>query len=74
MLPPGSGADIAATRHSGLARLEPLNDRAEAWMRTNAPDASWDGPALVVEMRYFPDLADAAIAAGLAFERDPHPN
>lgn len=75
MLPPGSGASIAATRHAGLARLEPLTEAAASWMHVVAGDeASWDGDALLVEMRYFPDLADAAIAAGLTFERDARPN
>lgn len=32
------------------------------------------GESLAVEMRYFPDLADAIIAAGFTFERDPYPN
>ena len=71
MLPPGAGASIAATRHAGLARLEPLTERAVQWMESVTGDeASWDGDALIVEMRYFPAIADAAIAAGLTFERD----
>lgn len=75
MLPPGAGADVAATRHGGLARLEPLTRRADTWLRTVATgEASWDGDALVVEMRFFAAIADAAIAAGLAFERDALPN
>ena len=75
MLPPGSGASIAATRHAGLARLEPLTEAAAVWLHDLASqDASWDGSALVVEMRYFPDVAEAAIAAGFMFERDAMPN
>lgn len=75
MLPPGSGASFAATRHAGLARVEPLTVAAEDWLRGNvAEESSWDGDALVVEMRYFPDLADAIIAAGFTFERDARPN
>lgn len=70
-LPPGSGASIAATKHSGLARLEPLTDVAAAWLHTVVgSEASWDGNSLVVELRYFPELAEAAIAAGFTFERD----
>ena len=66
-LPPGSGASIAATRHAGLARLEPLTTNAEAWLHSiTGPEASWDGDALVVELRYFPEIAEAAIAAGTA--------
>ena len=75
MLPPGSGASFAATRHAGLARIEPLTVAAEAWLHEHAGDeASWNGVALVVEMRYFPGLADAIIAAGFTFERDARPN
>lgn len=75
MLPPGSGAAFAATRHAGLARIEPLTVPAEAWLRGNvAEPTTWDGDALLVEMRYFADLADAIIAAGFAFERDALPN
>ena len=75
MLPPGSGASIAATRHAALARLEPLTEAAGAWLREAAsPEASWDCDALVVEMRYFPNVAEAAIAAGFTFERDALPN
>lgn len=75
LLPPGSGASLAATRHAGLARVEPLTSDAVSWLRVYADDAaSWDGDALVLEMRYFPQFADAAIAAGLSFERDALPN
>lgn len=75
MLPPGSGASFAATRHTGLARIEPLNVAAENWLHEHvAEESSWDGAAVVVEMRYFADLADAIIAAGFTFERDALPN
>ena len=75
MLPPGSGASIAATRHAGLARLEPLTEAAAVWLWEIAgTEASWDGDALLVELRYFPDVAEAAIAAGLTFERDALPS
>lgn len=75
MLPPGSGASIAATKHMGLARLEPLTVDAEIWLDNAVTnEASWDEDAVIVEMRYFPDIAEAAIAAGLTFERDALPN
>lgn len=71
MLPPGSGASLCATRHAGLVSIEPLTASAEAWLNAYAGDeASWMGPCLMVEMRYWRDLADAAIEAGLTFERD----
>lgn len=75
LLPPGSGASFAATKHAGLARIEPLNVAAEAWLHGHVEDeTSWDGGSLVVEMRYFADIADAIIAAGFTFERDALPN
>lgn len=75
MVPPGAGASFAATRHAGLARIEPLTVAAEDWLHDNVADASsWDGAAVVVEMRYFADIADAIIAAGFKFERDALPN
>lgn len=75
MRPPGSGAHLLAQRIGGLVRLEPLTLRATAWLqRLASAETSWDGPALVIEPRYFPDIADAAIAAGLSFERDALPN
>ena len=65
-----SGAAFRAERHGG-----PLTLRAEAWLRSHvSEEASWQDGALVVEMRYFPPLADAIIAAGFLFERDALPN
>lgn len=75
LLPPGAGADLLATRHAGLAQIEPMTIRGERWLDAMAPDeSSWDGAALIVELRYFPAIADAAIDAGLAFERAALPN
>ncbi len=55
---------------AGLVQLTPLNDRATEWLRaTVSSEASWRQGALVVEIRYFAGLADAAIDAGLLFER-----
>jgi len=71
MRSPGQGADIAATHVAGFARFEPLTERAGEWLRTaTAGEATWDGDALMVEIRYMPLLAEAAIAEGLTFERD----
>jgi len=73
-LPPGAGAAFAVTRHGGLARVAPLTPAAAAWLGDYAGvGASWDAEALIVEVRYFPELAEAAIASGLTFERDPLP-
>ena len=68
---PGEGASFVATRHQGLARIEPQTAAAEDWLRSYVgEESSWDGDALVVEIRYFAPLAEAAIADGLTFERD----
>src|SRR3546814_13192137 len=67
---PGAGADFVASKHAGLVKIEPRTARAEQWLaRAATGEASWDGNALVVELRYFPAPADGAIAAGLTFER-----
>lgn len=69
--PREAGAAFLATREGGLALVEPLTPRAEAWLRANVDEeATWFGPALAVEIRYFPPLADAIIGAGFLFERD----
>ena len=55
--------------------LEPLTPVAQAWLRANVSrEATWDADRLVIEMRYFPALADAIIAAGFLFERNALPN
>jgi len=72
ILPPGCGASFAAIRHAGIARIEPFTVAAENWSPEHI--ASWDGAAVVVEMRSFADIADPIIAAGFTFERDALPN
>ena len=68
-------AGFQAQREGGFATLAPLTPGAGAWLRANVDDeASWAGPTLVMERRYFSPPADATIAAGLTFERDPLPN
>ncbi|MGN6621202.1 MAG: hypothetical protein ACTHKR_09100 [Sphingomonas sp.] len=69
-VPPGVGADLSATKHGGLARLEPLTAHGRRWLSAIVTEeTSWDGDALVLELRYFPNIAEAAIDAGLTFER-----
>lgn len=71
LVPPGAGGDLLASRHAGLARIEPRTLRGTHWLRSVASsESSWDGSALIVEMRYFPEVADAAIEAKLTFERE----
>lgn len=75
MVPRESGAAFWATLEGGLSMVEPLTERAEAWLRGFVSDeATWSGPRLVVEQRYFPGLVDAIINAGFLFERDALPN
>ena len=70
-----TGAAFRAEREGGLAIVTPLTAAASSWLKANcASDATWLGEALVVEMRYFPGLADAIIEAGFLFERNPLPN
>ena len=70
-----SGAAFVAVNEGTFATITPLTAKAEAWLQTHAaPDATWLCDALIVEHRYFPDLADAIIAAGFLFERDALPN
>ena len=72
---PGQGASFIAKKDGGFARIEPLSLTATAWLRANVDrEATWFGDELIVEMRYFPDLADAIIEAGFLFERQSFPN
>ena len=55
--------------------IQPLSTRADQWVRDPLePEATWHGDELVVEMRYFGDLAEAIIEAGVRFERSVFPN
>lgn len=73
--PLAAGAAFRATREGGLALVEPLTPRAEAWLHSSTDEeTTWVGPAVAVEMRYFPALADRIIEAGFLFEREPFPN
>lgn len=69
-LPPGAGADFIASLHAGLVLLTPVTERARTWLGPRiAPGASWHDRSLILEQRYFPDLADAILDAGFRFER-----
>ncbi len=37
-------------------------------------ESTWDEDTLIVELRYFPALANAISAAGFMFEREAFPN
>ena len=69
------GAGFLATNQGSFAQIEPLTPRASAWLRAHVSDeSSWQADVLIVEHRYFPELADAIVAAGFTFERDAFPN
>lgn len=73
--PASAGPDFVATREGGLATITPLKPLSRVWLRSRVErGASWVGDSLVVEMRYFPDIADAIIDAGFVFERDAYVN
>lgn len=75
MAPREAGAAFCATLEGGFSMVEPLTERAEAWLRAFVSgEATWVGDRLVVEQRYFPGLVDAIIDAGFLFERDALPN
>ena len=74
-VPAEVGADFRAEKASGLAQITPLNSRATAWLGSAVSrESSWVGEMLVVETRYFADIADAAIDAGFLFERQAYLN
>lgn len=74
-VPPEAGADFLAERYRSLVRIRPLNGRAQHWLEKQVgQDAIWDAGSLILELRFFTDLADAIIDAGFTFERDPLPN
>ncbi len=65
----GQGSSFPATNHSGLASILPLTLRAGSWLRAHVHrEATWQGDELIVEMRCFPDLAEAIIETGFLFE------
>ena len=71
----GQGASFIATREGGLARIEPLSAIAAAWLRASVnDDATWYGDELIVEMRYFGDIAEGIMAVGFLFERHAFSN
>lgn len=70
---PGNGASFVAMREGSFARITPLTSAAEAWLRSNVGgESTWLQDTLVVEMRYFPNVAEAIIEAGFLFERNAY--
>ncbi|MBC7505811.1 MAG: hypothetical protein H7267_08830 [Sandarakinorhabdus sp.] len=68
---PYQGAGFVATRDGGFAIFEPLTPKASDRLQSNVGDnATWLGESLIIEMRYFANLAGAVIAAGFLFERN----
>jgi hypothetical protein len=67
--PTESDVSFIVTRHGGLAHVEPTSLRTEAWLFNYASkEATWDCSALVIEMRFFADFVEAALAEGHRFE------
>ena len=70
-VPASAGADFSARRDGGLVQLTPLNRQAREWLVSKVEkDATWNAEALVLELRYFPPLADGILDAGFYFECD----
>jgi hypothetical protein len=71
IVPPGAGADFTASSHAGLVLLTPVSEDARAWLSSHvSAEASWNAGSLVLDMQFFPALADAILDAGFRFERD----
>ena len=70
---PGNGASFVATHEGQFARITPLTAHAAKWLqRSTGAESTWLGDTLVVEMRYFPEIAEAIIEAGFLFERNAY--
>lgn len=73
-----NGAAFRATRDGpGMARVSPLTRKALAWLEEHVfshDDVTRLGDDVMVEMSFFPRLADGIMAAGFTFERDELPN
>jgi hypothetical protein len=73
--PTESEVSFIVTRHGGLAHVEPTSLRTEAWLSNYASnEATWDCSALVIEMRFFADFVEAALADGHRFEASSGPS
>jgi hypothetical protein len=74
VVPPGHGAAFRAEREGGLAFLRPLTEEAADWLADLIDsEAQWNDGRLVIELRYFPPIADAIVDAGFLFEGDAGP-
>lgn len=70
---PGNGASFVATHEGSFARITPLTQYAASWLESHVTaESTWLDDTLVVEMRYFPDVAEAIIEAGFLFERNAY--
>lgn len=68
---PGEPASFIASRHGSFARIEPRSANARKWLTAYAgEEALWDDMALIIEVRYFPEFADAAIDDGHTFRTE----
>ncbi|MGI4880732.1 MAG: hypothetical protein ACRYG4_24980 [Janthinobacterium lividum] len=68
---PGDGANFVATREGSFVRVTALTAHAAVWLQQSVSvDSTWLDKTLVIEMRYFPDIAEAIIENGFLFERN----
>lgn len=62
-------ADFRVTNHFSLFTVEPLTDAARTWLAEHVSgEATYYGPALIVEWRYLADLMRGADEDGLTVE------
>lgn len=60
--------DFIATNHGSLVTLEPRTKAAETWVASYLPkDVQWFAGAVVIEPRYFGDIAAGLVGDGLTW-------
>jgi hypothetical protein len=58
--------DFISVNHGSVLLLMPCSDAARAWTDEHLPEnAQWFGRSVVIEPRYFADIADGILADGL---------
>ncbi len=61
--------DFTYANHGSIVTLTPLTPRANEWVAEHLPDdAQTFGPSIVIEPRYFDDIAEGILADGLSLE------
>ncbi len=71
---PGSDASFIVTRYGGLTHIKATSVHTHTWLSNYASsEATWDSSALIIEMRFFADFVEAALADGHRFETGSAP-